>query len=77
MLEWALKAWLLTGLPVSKGAFRGFIDTDILFYAGNLYWTNDAKKVIEVSRLDGTQRYVLMHEGLNKLRGIAVDPVRG
>ena len=42
-----------------------------------LYWTNYKSQTIEVSTLDGKYRKVLINTGLQKARGIAVDPIAG
>ena len=43
----------------------------------NIYWTDQGRDVIEVARLDGSHRFVVVHENLDKPRNIAVDPVNG
>ena len=45
--------------------------------ARNLYWTDTGTDRIEVARLNGTSRKVLVTEGLNEPRAIVLDPVRG
>lgn len=45
--------------------------------ARNLYWTDGALNRIEVSRLDGTSRKIIVSENLHDPRGIAVDPADG
>eukprot|EP00057_Strongylocentrotus_purpuratus_P026506 XP_011680980.1 PREDICTED: low-density lipoprotein receptor-related protein 1 isoform X3 [Strongylocentrotus purpuratus] len=45
--------------------------------AGNMYWTDQRNDVIEVSRTNGSFRYVLISEGIDKPRPIVVHPVRG
>nr|CAH7712475.1 unnamed protein product [Callosobruchus chinensis] len=45
--------------------------------ADNIYWTNTGNKVIEVSRLDGTSRKVIVRDNLHDPRSIAVFPKRG
>ncbi len=40
----------------------------------NIYWTSQKSKVIEVARLNGSYRYVLIHEDLYYPKAIAVDP---
>lgn len=45
--------------------------------AGNIYWTDPRLHVIEVSRLNGSYRKVLMHTGDDKPISVAVDPVHG
>ena len=42
-----------------------------------LYWTDAGTDRIEVANLDGTQRTVLVWEGLDRPRDILVDPVDG
>jgi hypothetical protein len=78
MLAWASKAWLSIGLLVHymqshQIAFFNFV----ALLLGNLYWTNKVRKMIEVSRFDGSHRYVLIHENLNNPGKIVVDPVNG
>lgn len=43
----------------------------------NLYWTSTTYETIEVSRLDGSFRRVLINSNLNLPRDIIVDPVAG
>ena len=45
--------------------------------ARNLYWTDTGTDRIEVSRLNGTSRKVLINENLDEPRAIALDPARG
>ena len=45
--------------------------------ARNLYWTDEGTKWIEVSRLNGTSRLVLVADDLEKPRAITLDPVTG
>ena len=45
--------------------------------ARNLYWADTGTKRIEMSRLDGTSRKVLVWSGLDSPRSIALDPSRG
>ena len=45
--------------------------------AGNIYWTDPRLHVIEVSRLNGTHRKVLVYTGTDKPIFIAVDPIHG
>ena len=40
----------------------------------HVYWTDQELRKIEVVSLDGSLRKVLVHEGLNKPRAIAVHP---
>ena len=43
----------------------------------NIYWTSPKTKTIEVARLDGSHRYVLIYESLDNPKAIAVDPRLG
>ena len=43
----------------------------------NLYWTSTTYDTIEVSKLDGSFRRVLINSNLNQPRDIIVDPVAG
>ena len=46
--------------------------------AGNLFWTDDGNDTIEVARIDGTGRKILLQGGvLVKPRAIALYPSRG
>ena len=45
--------------------------------ARNLYWTDQGTKRIEVSRLNGTSRLVLIIDDLEEPRAITLDPVTG
>lgn len=43
----------------------------------NIYWTDQGFDVIEVARLNGSFRYVVISQGLDKPRAITVHPVKG
>ena len=43
----------------------------------NLYWTDKGMDRIEMSRLDGSSRLILISEGLQEPRAIVVDPFEG
>ena len=45
--------------------------------ARNLYWTDTGTNRIEVSRLNGSARRVLIDENLDEPRAIALDPTKG
>ena len=45
--------------------------------ARNLYWTDTGTDRIEVSRLNGTSRKVLISENLDEPRAITLDPTHG
>lgn len=40
----------------------------------NLYWTDYILETIEVSKLDGTHRTVLISENVTNPRGLVLDP---
>ncbi|XP_077556086.1 LDL receptor protein 1 isoform X2 [Haemaphysalis longicornis] len=45
--------------------------------AGNMYWIDPSYDVIEVSRLNGSGRYVLLSGDMDKPRAIVVHPYKG
>ena len=45
--------------------------------ADNLYWTDAGRNVLEVSRLDGSCRKIVVSRGLDEPRAVAVFPQRG
>lgn len=45
--------------------------------AKNLYWTDNGRNVIEVSRVDGTSRRILADLDLDEPRAIVVFPRKG
>lgn len=45
--------------------------------AGNLFWTDTGTDRIEVARLDGSSRRVIISDDLDEPRAIIVEPVNG
>ncbi|XP_070183011.1 low-density lipoprotein receptor-related protein 1-like [Littorina saxatilis] len=45
--------------------------------AGNIYWTDRGHDVIQVSKLNGSNRFVVIHDNMEKPRSIAVHPTNG
>ena len=45
--------------------------------AGNLYWTDTGRNSIEVARISGKARKVLVSTDLDEPRAISVHPVKG
>lgn len=45
--------------------------------AGNMYWVDRSYGIIEASRLNGSQRYVLISGSMDKPRSIVVHPYEG
>ena len=45
--------------------------------ARNFYWTDTGTDLIQVSRLNGSSRKVLISENLDEPRAIALDPTLG
>lgn len=43
----------------------------------NLYWCDKGRDTLEVSKLDGSYRKVLISKGLVAPRAIVLDPYRG
>lgn len=59
---------------------QGLKTTDGLavdWVARNMYWTDTGRNTIEVARLDGTSRKVLVNNSLDEPRAIAVFPSKG
>lgn len=44
---------------------------------GNLYWCDSGTKRIEVSRLDGTMRKVLLWNDIKNPKNLLLDPKKG
>lgn len=64
------KPIITTGLMTPNGLAVDWI-------ANNLFWSDTGSKVIEVSRLDGSCRKVLISENLSDPRSMIVFPKRG
>jgi len=45
--------------------------------ADNIYWTDAGRKVIEVARLDGSSRKIIIQDGLDEPRAVAMFPRKG
>ncbi|XP_075213619.1 low-density lipoprotein receptor-related protein 4-like [Lycorma delicatula] len=45
--------------------------------ADNIYWTDTTRKVLEVARLDGSSRKVIIFTGLDEPRAVALFPSKG
>ena len=45
--------------------------------ARNLYWADEGTRRIEMSRLDGSSRRVLLWQDVHQPRSIALDPANG
>jgi len=45
--------------------------------ADNIYWTDAGRKVLEVARLDGSSRKIIIQDGLDEPRAVAMFPRKG
>ena len=45
--------------------------------AGNIYWLDPYYDIIEVARLNGSNRYVIVSGDMDKANGIVVNPLKG
>lgn len=72
--------WIAGGMGLwSRGqrGQRGLPGGSLSPLAGNIYWTDQGFDVIEVARLNGSFRYVVISQGLDKPRAITVHPEKG
>lgn len=70
----------LNGSNMETVIGQGLKTTDGLavdWVARNLYWTDTGRNTIEVARLDGSSRKVLINNSLDEPRAIAVFPKKG
>lgn len=70
----------LDGTGMETVISQGLKTTDGLavdWVARNMYWTDTGRNTIEVARLDGTSRKVLVNNSLDEPRAIAVFPSKG
>ena len=58
-------------LPCMAAVYAGIA---VDWISDKLYWTDESKKVIEVSKLDGSNRTVLFSKDIDHPRPIVVDP---
>lgn len=61
---------ITTGLSTVNGLVVDWV-------ADNLYWSDTATKLVEVSRLDGSSRKTIIHDNLDDPRSLAIFPGRG
>jgi hypothetical protein len=45
--------------------------------ADNIYWTDADRNVLEVAHLDGSSRKVIIRDGLDEPRNLAIFPMKG
>lgn len=45
--------------------------------ADNIYWTDAGRKVLEVACLDGSSRKIIIQDGLDEPRAVAIFPRKG
>lgn len=70
----------LDGSGMETVVSQGLRTTDGLavdWVARNMYWTDTGRNTIEVSRLDGSARKILINNSLDEPRAIAVFPSKG
>lgn len=70
----------LDGSEMETVISQGLKTTDGLavdWVSRNMYWTDTGRNTIEVARLDGSSRKVLVNNSLDEPRAIAVFPSKG
>jgi len=45
--------------------------------SSHIYWTDGRKRSVEVAEFDGTNRRILITDGLSQPRGVYADPING
>lgn len=66
-----------TGYQTIVQGFESEESLAIDWVAENLYWLDPYYDLIEVSRLDGSNRYVIASGDMDKANGIVVNPLKG
>lgn len=77
-----INSWSLSSWPYTHTLFLSIVEyisfaLTFCVYTGNLYWTDHGFNLIEISRLNGAYRSVVISEGLDQPRAIAVHPQKG
>lgn len=67
----------LTGQTLHSATLQNPDGLAVDWVGRNLYWCDKKTDTIEVSKLDGRFRKILLHEGLQEPRAIALDPSQG
>ncbi|XP_064646344.1 low-density lipoprotein receptor-related protein 1-like isoform X2 [Lineus longissimus] len=62
---------------IVRGGLMGVEGLAVDWAAGNLYWTDQGFGTIEVSRLNGSDRYVVLSNDTDKPSSIVVHPAKG
>lgn len=74
--------FLVLGVPICSFLFGQVFDSGVTvtesiavdWIGRNLYWTDFILETLEVSRLDGSHRTVLISENVTNPRGLVLDP---
>jgi low density lipoprotein receptor-related protein 5/6 len=61
----------------SNKSYLCFIGLAVDWIGGNLYWCDSGTKRIEVSRLDGTMRKVLLWNDIKNPKNLLLNPKKG